>query len=108
MTPRETINSIAIVGNGLMGQGIAQVFARSGTDVTIIGRGQDSLARAREAIRGNFDAFVQRELTSRDAADQAISRIATTVDYDSAASADFVIEAVSCRPRDPDRGFQAS
>ena len=38
LRPVETITSVAIIGNGLMGQGIAQVFARAGKSVTLIGR----------------------------------------------------------------------
>ena len=46
MKPVAEVKSVAIVGNGLMGQGIAQVFARVGKDVCLIGRDPDSLARA--------------------------------------------------------------
>jgi len=94
MRPVEKIHSVAIIGNGLMGQGISQVFARAGKNVTIIGRSNESLAKAHDAIRTNFDAFVQRELTSHDEAERAVGRIVTTTDYDAAGTADFVIEAV--------------
>ena len=35
MKPADQIESVAIIGNGLMGQGIAQVFARAGKRVMI-------------------------------------------------------------------------
>ena len=94
MKPVDEIQSTAIVGNGLMGQGIAQVFARAGKSVTLIGRNPDSLDRAVDTIRGNFDAFVERGHTTKEAADTAIARISTATDYTAAANADFVIEAV--------------
>lgn len=94
MKPAGTIETVAIIGNGLMGQGISQVFARAGKRVTLIGRNPASLERALGAIRGNFDAFVQRGLTSADEAASAIARIATSVDIGDAAGADHVIEAV--------------
>src|SRR5689334_3403059 len=64
MKPASGIDSVAIIGNGLMGQGISQVFARKGKRVTLIGRNAASLERALGAIRGNFEAFVARGLTS--------------------------------------------
>ena len=94
MKPVAETQIIAIIGNGLMGQGIAQVFARSGKTVKLIGRNPNSLERAMQTIGTNFDAFVDRKHTTREAADAAIARISTTTDYNDAAKADFVIEAV--------------
>jgi len=94
MKPVAEIQSIAIIGNGLMGQGIAQVFARSGKTVKLIGRNPDSLKKAMQTIGTNFDAFVDRKHTTREEADAAIAGISTTTDYNDAANADFVIEAV--------------
>ena len=88
------VGAVAIIGNGLMGQGIAQVFARAGKSVTLIGRNADSLSRAMAAIRNNLDAFVTRGLSSRDEADVAIARISTSTDIEEAGKADHVIEAV--------------
>ena len=64
MRTADKVQSIAIVGNGLMGQGIAQVFARKGREVAIIGRNEESLTRARAAIESNFAAFVERGIGS--------------------------------------------
>lgn len=94
MRPADRIAAVAIIGNGLMGQGISQVFARAGKRVTLIGRNPASLERAMGTIRRNFDAFVERGLTSADDAASAIARIATTTDIGDAADADHVIEAV--------------
>lgn len=94
MKPVEEVNQTAIIGNGLMGQGIAQVLARADKSVTLIGRNPDSLSRAMETIRTNFAAFVDRKLTTQEEADAAIARISTTTDYAAAAGADLVIEAV--------------
>ena len=77
MKPADQIASVAIIGNGLMGQGISQVFARAGKRVTLIGRNPASLERALGAIRGNFNAFVDRGLIGSDDAAEAITRIVT-------------------------------
>jgi 3-hydroxybutyryl-CoA dehydrogenase len=76
MKPVEQLNTIAIIGNGLMGQRISQVFARAGKNVTIIGRSNESLATAYGAIRTNFDTFVQRKLINHEEAESAVGQIA--------------------------------
>ena len=76
MLPADRITSAAIIGNGLMGQGISQVFARAGKRVVLIGRSTASLERAMAAIRSNLEAFVTRGLSSRDEADATLNRIA--------------------------------
>ena len=50
MIPADTLKSVAIIGNGLMGQGISQVFARAGREVTLIGRNPASLEKAMGVI----------------------------------------------------------
>ncbi len=90
----ENLRSVAVIGNGLMGQGISQVFARAGKSVRLIGRNPDSLARAMAAIKANFDAFVGRGMLSAADAAAGVARITTSTDIKEAASAEHVIEAV--------------
>ena len=94
MKPADAITSVAIIGNGLMGQGISQVFARAGQTVRLIGRNPESLEKAMAAIRRNFDAFVGRGLTSSADADAAFSRITVSTRIEDAGGVDHVIEAV--------------
>jgi 3-hydroxybutyryl-CoA dehydrogenase len=94
MKSADAISSVAIIGNGLMGQGITQVFARAGKSVTLIGRSADSLEKAMAAIRRNIDAFVERGLSSRADADASFARVRTSLDIGEAAGAGHVIEAV--------------
>ena len=94
MRSPDAIESVAIIGNGLMGQGISQVFARAGKAVRLIGRNPESLAKAMVAIEGNLDAFVSRDLMSGAAASAALARIVTSTDYGDVAGADHVVEAV--------------
>ena len=92
--PVSDVRHVAVIGNGLMGQGISQVFARAGKTVTLIGRNADSLARAREAIARNFDAFAERGLISKEEAAQGCSRVSVSTRIEDAGAADHVIEAV--------------
>jgi 3-hydroxybutyryl-CoA dehydrogenase len=94
MKPADQIASVAIIGNGLMGQGISQVFARAGKRVTLIGRNEASLEKALDTIRRNFAAFVERGQTNVDDAAKAMAQIVTSTDIGDAAGADHVIEAV--------------
>ncbi len=88
------IKTVAIIGNGLMGQGIAQVFARSGKQVKLIGRSTESLTKALQTIGKNFEAFVERKLTTPEEVDAAMQGVSITTDFKDVATADFVIEAV--------------
>jgi 3-hydroxybutyryl-CoA dehydrogenase len=94
MIAPDKIATVAVVGNGLMGQGISQVFASAGKTVTLIGRNPDSLARAMSTIETNIAAFVDHGLMTRKTAAGDLARITTTTDYDAAVDADHVIEAV--------------
>ena len=94
LKPVENVSRVAVIGNGLMGQGISQVFARAGKHVTLIGRNPDSLERAMSVIARNFSAFVERGLTGKAEADAALSRISVSTRIEDAGGARHVIEAV--------------
>jgi 3-hydroxybutyryl-CoA dehydrogenase len=86
--------TLAVIGAGLMGSGIAQVAAQAGWDVTLRDVGDDALARATGAIGASYDRFVAKDRMTRADADAALARIATTTDLEAAAGADVVVEAV--------------
>jgi 3-hydroxybutyryl-CoA dehydrogenase len=93
MKPSNT-GTMAVIGNGVIGHGVAEVFAKSGWTVHLIGRSQDSLARALERIRASLDEFVQADLLSAASAEVALANIQVSTALSDAASADLVIEAV--------------
>lgn len=97
MIAPQDVTKVAIIGNGLMGQGIAQVFARAGKEVCVIGRSGESLGRAMEAVGRNVKAFVERDLIGPDEADATLARIRTSTDINDAGKAEFVIEAVPAK-----------
>ena len=58
----DRLDTVAVIGNGIIGHGVAQVFAAAGRSVVMIGRSPASLARAVERIAaelaqsiGNYD-----------------------------------------------------
>ena len=91
--------TLAVIGNGVIGHGIAEVFAKGGWDVCLIGRSQDSLSSAIDRIRSSLDEFVEAGLLPASAVPSAMSRISTSTSIERAANADLVIEAL---PEDMD------
>ncbi len=90
-----TPERVSIIGSGLMGHGIAQIFALHGHSVTLYDIRQELLDKAFADIRDNLAAFVARGIADKAAADRAPSLITGTLGLeDAAADADFVIEAV--------------
>ena len=88
------IQSIAILGAGQMGNGIAQVAACAGYDVTMIDINQDYLDNGMVAIKNSLSRVVKKERMKQDEADFAIAKISTSTDKNAASSADLVIEAI--------------
>ena len=88
--------SVAIIGAGLMGHGIAQIFALSGRQVWLNDLDEQMLEQAVGNIRANLNLFVNNGLVSADEVRPALSRINTTTSLEKAAGqADYVVEAIS-------------
>ena len=89
------LNTVAVIGNGIIGHGIAQVFAMAGRNVVMIGRAEASLAAAVEKIRAGLQSFQAHGLLDEASASAAMRRVATSTDLARAAEAELVIEAVT-------------
>ena len=88
------MGSVAVIGAGLMGSGIAQVAAGAGYDVVLQDVSQASLDRGLAAIERSLGRFAEKgRLTGEDVA-AALSRITTATDLHAADEADIVVEAV--------------
>lgn len=86
--------TVAVIGAGLMGSGIAQVAAQAGWDVVLRDVSDDATSRGREGITKSLGRFVTKGAMTPDDADATLGRIALTTDLDAAADADIVVEAV--------------
>jgi 3-hydroxybutyryl-CoA dehydrogenase len=87
--------TVAVVGAGTMGHGIAQVAAMAGYSVMLTDARADALDSARTRIADNLAGAVQRGKLSRQDADATIGRISTSPDMRSAVhAAHIVVEAV--------------
>jgi 3-hydroxybutyryl-CoA dehydrogenase len=90
------IENIAVIGAGLMGHGIAQIFAVNGYNVTLMDLQDDLLSKAIENIRSNLTLMAEKGIGHSHHIEAAIARVETTVDLkEAAAEAHFVVEAVS-------------
>jgi 3-hydroxybutyryl-CoA dehydrogenase len=90
------ISSVAVIGAGTMGNGIAHVAAQSGFSVTLIDVSQGALDKARATIAGNLDRQVKKELITAADKESVLGRITTATDLVAGCtSADLVIEAAS-------------
>ncbi|MEU2564495.1 3-hydroxyacyl-CoA dehydrogenase family protein [Streptomyces longispororuber] len=86
------LNTVAVVGLGTMGTGIAEVLAVAGREVVGIDISEQAAAHAVAALEASTARAVRRErLTEGERAD-ALARFHTATDLRAAADADLVIE----------------
>ncbi len=91
----EHVRSISIIGAGIMGHGIAQVFALGGYDVCLNDAAPDALDKAMVRIRENLRIFRENGFVTEPEADAAYARISTEPNLEaSVKNADIVIEAI--------------
>src|SRR4030095_13638454 len=89
----QTIATIAVIGAGTMGHGIAQVAGASGFQVLLSDVDREALARGVRAIEKNLAKGVQLgKLTEHDC-DRTLQQIHGTTSLDECATAELIIEA---------------
>ncbi|MHC5264421.1 3-hydroxyacyl-CoA dehydrogenase family protein [Streptomyces sp. UC4497] len=92
--PLSRISTVAVVGLGTMGTGIAEVLARAGREVIGIDISESATAQAVASVEASTARAVRREhLTEQQRAD-LLARFRTFTDLQAAAEADLVIEVV--------------
>jgi 3-hydroxybutyryl-CoA dehydrogenase len=89
-----TIKRLGIVGSGIMGSGIAEVAARSGHEVILRSRQQETADAMLAGMEKSLAKQVERgKLTAEEQAD-AVSRVTVTTDLGDLAECDLVIESI--------------
>jgi 3-hydroxybutyryl-CoA dehydrogenase len=91
------IRSIFVVGAGTMGNGIAQVAATSGYQVTMMDVVAGQLERAQAAIAKSIEKLLSKEAISEEQK-QAALHIKTSTNLEGVSDADLVIEAATENP----------
>lgn len=87
------VQTVAVIGAGTMGSGIAMAFANGGFDVIVRETDEAALARGMERIADTYDRSIKRGSLSTEEAGRRKARIAGTVAVADMASADLIIEA---------------
>ncbi|WP_341922659.1 3-hydroxyacyl-CoA dehydrogenase NAD-binding domain-containing protein [Polaromonas sp. YR568] len=93
-TPKREIKSIAVIGAGTMGGGIAMNFLNAGIPVKMLEMKQEALDKGLATIRKNYEAQVKKGKLKQDKYEQRMGLLSTTLSYDDLKDADLVIEAV--------------
>ncbi len=87
------VHTVAVIGGGTMGNGVAQVCAMNGFQVTIIEVDQIRADKAVASINGSMDRVVKKDPKVDKTA--VMERINTATDLRFAQSAQLVVEAVT-------------
>ena len=96
------IGSIAVLGAGQMGNGIAQVAACAGYEVLMIDLEQSYVESGMSSIEKSLSKLVSKGRMSQEEADSALARVRTSTRKKSASDCDLIIEAI---PEIPDLKF---
>lgn len=91
----QDINHIGVVGAGLMGHGIAQVFASAGYRVSLYDLDPATLASAKDRIAANFKVFIELKLAKPEEVAGCLERITLCTSLEAlCAGPQYIIEAV--------------
>ncbi|HKH78816.1 MAG TPA: 3-hydroxyacyl-CoA dehydrogenase family protein, partial [Solirubrobacteraceae bacterium] len=89
------IETVGVLGAGLMGHGIAQVAAQAGYEVVLREVDEAALAKGIGKIESQLARAVEKGKASQEDADSVRGRIRGTTDYGDLAECDLVIEAIT-------------
>jgi 3-hydroxyacyl-CoA dehydrogenase len=93
-TPVRKVESVAVIGAGTMGGGIAMNFLNAGIPVTILETSQAALDKGLATVRRNYESSVKRGKLTPDKLEARMRLLEPTLSYDDIRAADLVIEAV--------------
>ncbi len=89
------IQRVGVLGAGLMGHGIAQVFATAGYEVNLYDVDKAALESAKDRIAGNFKVFIELKLAATEDVGRCLDRITICSSLDEfCAGCQFIVEAI--------------
>lgn len=92
--PQQRVKTVAVLGAGLMGAGIAHVSVDKGYNVILKDTNENGLGRGVGQIQTGMDNAVKRKRMTAIEKDKFLSNLDATLKYDHFKKADIVIEAV--------------
>ncbi len=91
---KERIDYVAIIGGGIMGQGIAQTISAAGLDVLIVERDEDQVERSKDSLKASMEREITRWAMTQSEMKSVLTRIKWTTDKSEIPECDLIIEAV--------------
>lgn len=88
------MKTVAVIGGGLMGSGIAQVIAEAGKKVCLVEVDSGRVHNSLEIISNNLSKKVKKGKCTKEYMDETLARISGTTDMEEIREAPFIIEAV--------------
>lgn len=92
-TPIRPINTVAVIGAGTMGSGIAMCFLNAGIPVKLLETDATPLSRGVEMIRRNYEATQKKGKITTQEVERRLGLLAPTLDYADLSGCDLVVEA---------------
>ncbi len=90
----EQINNVAIIGAGVMGQGIAQTISAAGIDVLIIEKDEEHMKNAQKSLTESLNREIKRWAITNAEKKSILNRIKWDLSFDRINENDLIIEAV--------------
>jgi 3-hydroxybutyryl-CoA dehydrogenase len=91
---KSMFDSVAVVGAGTMGNGIAQTFAAYGAKVLLVDVSEEALAKGRKAIEGSLARVVKKGTLTEADAQATLGRIQSASKLEAITDVPLVVEAV--------------
>jgi 3-hydroxybutyryl-CoA dehydrogenase len=89
------LQNIGVIGAGTMGNGIAQVCALAGFNVTLLDISENALQKAVATVSKNLDRQIAKETLTQEQKLAALDKIRTSTDYSNLQNVQLVIEAAT-------------
>jgi 3-hydroxyacyl-CoA dehydrogenase len=93
-TATRPVRSVAVIGAGTMGGGIAMNFANAGVRVIVLESAQAALDKGLGVVKKNYESTLKKGRLTAKQFDERVALITGTLSYDDIGDADLVIEAV--------------
>ena len=90
----DRINNVAIIGAGVMGQGIGQTIASQGMEVIIVEIDDKHLENAKSQLSESIDREIKRWAMTNSEKKSIMSRITWVTDFEAVKECELIIEAV--------------
>lgn len=89
------MKKIGIIGSGVMGHGIGQLYAQYGSEVTLYDITQEALYQAKSMINDSLDAMISKEIITSQDKEFTLKNLKFTTDFQTAVKdAEMVVEVI--------------